>query len=228
MNILLYSIKLNNFKFIKFINNKTTIDILDNKLNTPYHYLSLYSKENELFNLFNFNDLFINKQNLFGETFLHTAINNNNDILIKYLIDKKILNRINLNLKDYKYELTVIHYLIVNNKDYFFNYFTNYNLNLQDYRGRSYLHYFIIYNKKNLIIDNNKLKFNYNLCDINGSTPLHLILQSSKFIDSKNIIDKFIKKTNLNLQDNKGNTSLYYLIKNNIWKNHIDILVNKN
>ena len=74
-------------------------------------------------------------------------------------------------------------------------------------------------------IDNNKIDFN--LSDIKGHLPLHILLLSDKYYKNKLILKKFIENTNLNLQDNKGNTCLYYLIYNNIWYEYEDILINK-
>ena len=50
-------------------------------------------------------------------------------------------------------------------------------------------------------IDNNKIDFN--LSDIKGHLPLHILLLSDKYYKNKLILKKFIENTNLNLQDNK-------------------------
>ena len=80
LNILLYSLKLNNNNIIKLIleYNNHNYDINDNNLYTPFHYLAKYSNINTC-KLFKFNNDFINKQNMYGETCLHIAINYNND-----------------------------------------------------------------------------------------------------------------------------------------------------
>lgn len=223
INCLLYSIKLNNKKIIKFLLDKTiNYTITDNNNNGILHYFSKYSTLDNIM-LLNLNKININKQNKFGETALHISINYNKYDISKYLINSNI----DLDIKDYKFELSAIHYLIVNNNLELLNNLNKINFTIQDYKGRNYIHYLIIYNKQKKlleILNTFKDDINYNMSDISGSTPLHLILQSNYFSESEKIIRILITKTKLNLQDNKGNTCLYYLLKNNIWKSYIDIL----
>jgi len=225
LTILLYSLKLNNDNIIKLIleHNNHNYDVQDNNQYTPFHYIAKYSDIN-ICKLFSFSNEYINKQNIYGETCLHIAINYNNDEVAKYIID----NKININIKDYKYELSAVHYMIINNKIDLLRSIKNIDYNTQDYRGRTYIHYFIIYNKQDLllnILNNNNI--NYNICNIKGLTPLHMILQSNKFKNSDEILRKMIQNTNLNLQDNNGNTCLYYLIKNDIWLEYKEELYKK-
>jgi len=225
LNILLYSLKLNNNNIIKLIleYNNHNYDINDNNLYTPFHYLAKYSNINTC-KLFKFNNDFINKQNMYGETCLHIAINYNNDDVARYIID----NNIDINIRDYKYEISAIHYMIINNKIDLLSTINNIDYNIQDYRGRTYIHYLILYNKQDLllkILDNKNI--NYNICNIKGLTPLHMILQSNKFKNNDNILRKIIHNTNLNLQDNNGNTCLYYLLNNDIWLDYKEELIKK-
>ena len=225
LNMLLYSLKLNNNDIIKLIleYNDNDYDINDNDLYNPFHYLAKYSNITTC-KLFKFSNDFINKQNIYGETCLHIAINYNNDIVAKYIIDSDI----NINIRDYKYEISAIHYMIINNKLELLSTIKNIDYNIQDYRGRTYIHYLIIYNKQELllkILDNKSI--NYNICNIKGLTPLHMILQSNKFKNNKTILKKMIQYTNLNLQDNAGNTCLYYLLINDIWLDYKEDLFNK-
>lgn len=226
LNCLLYSIMLNNIYITKLILKKNyNFDISDNNENAILHYIAKYSDLDTII-LFNLNNLNINKQNKYGETALHIAINHNNDNIVNFLIKSNI----NLDIKDYKYELSSIHYLIINNNLKIISQLENINFNIQDYKGRNYIHYLIIYNKQKLLLEilkKFKKKINYNMCDISGSTPLHLVLQSTYFVDSYEITRLLIINTKLNLQDNRGNTCLFYLIINEIWINYKNELENK-
>lgn len=223
LNIILYSLIKNNYDILKLINTTNFLyDITDNNNNTIYHYIAKYSSlENA--KLFKIDNNIINNQNNYGESCLHVAINFNNNDIIKWILNN---SNINLNIKDYKYELTAIHYAIINNKTHLFD-LKKIDLNVQDFKGRTYIHYLIMNNELSILnkISNNKI--NFNLSDIKGYTPLHILLLSSKYYNNKNILQKFIEHTNLNLQDNNGNTCLYYLIYNNLWQDYINILKKK-
>ena len=223
INIVLYSLIKNDIKLLNILNkNNFSYDISDSNGNTIYHYIAKYSSI-EIAKLFKIDTNIINNQNKYGESCLHVAINFNNTDIINWLLT---ISELNLNIRDYKYELTAIHYAIINNNINLIN-LNKINFNIQDFKGRTYIHYLIMYNETKYLesIDNNKIDFN--LSDIKGHLPLHILLLSDKYYKNKLILKKFIENTNLNLQDNKGNTCLYYLIYNNIWYEYEDILKNK-
>jgi hypothetical protein len=67
------------------------------------------------------------------------------------------------------------------------------------------------------------------MTNINGETPLHILLNSSIDIDmiNKNILDKIIMETDLNIQNNSGVTCFMLIIKNNLLAKFRELLVIK-
>ena len=93
------------------------------------------------------------------------------------------------------------------------------DINHQDFTGNSALHYCIIENNWEgvfLLID----KINKNLINLEGNTPLHLIIQlvnneSPNSIEVK-IAKKLMRETNVNIQNSDGSTVLHILAENKI------------
>lgn len=169
-----------------------------------------------------------------GETSIHIACN----LELTKIIQLLITYEININLQDYENEYTALHYIVnLNNKQILELLIeNNADPNIQDIYGNTPLHYTII--EKNYEIldillikykDDSSLeykKINYNLWNIDGKIPLHILLEQNTESITQ-YIDKIIKKSNMSIQDNNGNTCLHLLIMLNIWNKYIDILVNK-
>lgn len=164
-----------------------------------------------------------------GETALHIAINLKEFEIAKLLID----NDINIDAQDFSHEFTAIHYAASTGQNKIIEYLImkNANINIQDIYGNTALHYAIIednFDVINLLINNKKKEsyINFNLWNIHGDLPLHLILEkySSKY---DMFLEQFISKTNITIRNNEGISSFMYIIGYDLWKQYKDILVMK-
>jgi ankyrin repeat protein len=189
------------FYAIKFF-NKEAINIIFDYQNNFYSknsegenalHLAIKTNDLEIFKLVlgKITDINIKKNN--GETCLHLAIKYRAYDIIKYILKEYVDNggNINLNSTESKYNFSPLHYIFLS-LDFqlifiFSNYLTNFNPNIQDKSGNIFLHYFI-----NNIIQNStsykkddimnltdlvkKLNINYNLYNIDGNTPCHILL----------------------------------------------------
>ena len=95
------------------------------------------------------------------------------------------------------------------------------DINIQDFQGMTPLHYSIITKRINIFNLLTQLDVNFNLENINGDLPLHLILEKLNIP-----IEKIIKNTNLNIQNNEGNTCMHLLVQYN-WFKYSNILEHK-
>jgi hypothetical protein len=194
-------------------------------------------------------DINITKNN--GETCLHLAIKHRCYDIIKYIIleyieksEKSKSINVNLNLTEAKYNFTPLHYIFLSLDFQLIHIFSNclnlFNSNIQDKSGNIFLHYFIndiiqnsnSYKKENLLLTIDlikKLDINYNLYNIDGNTPCHiLLLNLDIFKNSYNIIiNGLIENTDLNIQNLNGESCLFLLIKNHFWKDVSNILIKK-
>jgi ankyrin repeat protein len=169
-----------------------------------------------------------------GENALHIAINLKETEIAKLLID----NNININSQDYSHEFTPLHYASSTGQNKIIEYLlkNNVDVNVQDIYGNTALHYAIMEDKLNIInllLNNeNKLQgnlqsdINYNLWNIHGDLPLHLILEKYSSIYEQ-YLEQFITKTNLSIRNNDSISSLMYIISLNLWKNYKKILSTK-
>ena len=221
-----YAIMFNNVEAIKLI-LKYNININELDFNGDnYLMYSIKYKNNEIFNLILNKNPFIDHQTNTGETILHIACNFGMYNIVKMLLKKNI----NVNLADYKIQITPIFYSIIRDNLELFNLLINKSdLKIQDVEGNNILHYAIKEKNKsiiNAIID--KID-DFNISNINGRLPLHLLLylnQNKILVSNINYI-KVINKTNLNILDNHGYSNLFLLVKFNIWKQIKKNLINK-
>jgi ankyrin repeat protein len=224
-----YTILFQNIEIFEYLIEISNLYIYDKHKNSLYHHL-IKNKYKLFLEKFIKKNININLLNLNFETATHLACLFNNTEIINILLEKK--PDINIRNKDAK--LTPFMITIYNNNNEIFEkmLLLEPNLNLQNKNGETGLHIAIIENNFriiDLIINNNKCKINYNLVNINGSTPLHLILnQIKKKINIENYnIEKFIKNTNLNIQDTEGNTCWHLLVILNIYDKYKNILKRK-
>ena len=252
---LYYSILFNNFEAVKLLyKNESDISIIDNKGNNIFMFaleykrtdMFLYLFENELKNKIDTYD-YINNKN---ESILQNAIIYDNTIVLDYFMNKNIMKNIEfikklVNNMEKEYGLTALHQCIILGKNDYAIKLLEYNadINISDYIGNTPIHYavieknfeFIEYIKKNNI----DITFSLNCSNMNGDTPLHLLLELDE-IDC-NVADKerykynylmillmFIEKTNINIQNNMGITSLYIMISKKLYNINsiVDILTN--
>ena len=224
-----YSILNSNINALKIILKfKPNINIKDNNGNNPLHYAIIKNNISIVKLLIN-TDININSRNNNGETPLHIACNYQLFDIVNILLK----NKANPNIVDYDNNLTpIIYSTSLNNikiSEILFNY--NADINISDSNGNNAINHSIMENIPyliNLYTSNNQNNFNF--FNINGKTPLHLILDS--YIDNKLDISSinfelFLNNTNINSQDNNGNTILFLLIISDLWKKYINILKNK-
>jgi len=167
-----------------------------------------------------------------GENVLHIASN----LQLLDIVELLIQNKIQVNVHDYTTEFTPLHYCVITNNSRLTELLINNgaDVNVQDINGNTPLHYIIMktnYKLFTLFMENKFTKNTiiFNLWNIEGDLPLHIFLKG--IIKNNEQHDEYlnimVEKTNLNIQDKDGNSCLYYLIKLDLWKHYIDILVKK-
>ena len=243
------------FYGIKFF-NKEIINIIFNYQNNFYSknsdgenalHLAVKTLDLDIFKLIliRITDINIRKNN--GESCLHLAIKYRAYDIIKYIISEyidKSNKNLNLNLTESKYNFTPLHYIFLS-LDFqlitiFSKYFHYFNANIQDKSGNIFLHYYInniiqnsdSYKKENLFFLTDltkKLDINYNLYNIDGNTPCHILLLNLDIFKKEYnvIINDLIENKDLNIQNQNGESCLFLLIKNNFWKEVTNILIKK-
>jgi hypothetical protein len=240
---LFYAIKFLNTEIIELIFNYQSNYYAKNIDGENALHLVIKTTDLNIFKLIltKINDINIKKNN--GETCLHLAIKYKAFDIINFILTN-FIDKINFNLTETKYNFTPLHYLFLSLDFQLINLFKKYldlfNPNIQDKSGNIFLHYFI-----NNIIQNHdsfknedllilidlikKLNINYNLYNIDGNTPCHiLLLNINIFKNNYNIIiNDIIEKTDLNIQNLNGESCLFLLIKEHFWKNVYNILNKK-
>jgi hypothetical protein len=104
------------------------------------------------------------------------------------------------------------------------------DFNLADFYGNTPLHYILIDKRIKYLPDLlTKPDINLTNTNINGETPLHLLLDLDNEIDQidSQILNKIILGSDLNLQDNNGVTCLMKIINQNLQNKFADLLVIK-
>ena len=245
-----YAIRFSNIECVKEIfNYMTNFSIKNNIGDTILHYSIRYLNL-EIFKYINLKIEDLNIQNNDGHTILHLIIKYNCSELLKYILLKYAnnLSSINFNSVDFKYNLSILHYLCIS-----LNYelliilddkIKLFNGNIQDNNGNIFYHYFINNISKlkditkseilkiiqiNQILKNN-IKFDFNLYNINGDTIGHILAYNIDFFINNQmnlIINWVLENSNLNIQNNDGISILFILVKNNYWEKYSNILINK-
>ena len=244
-NPLFYAIKFNNVEITKLIIENINNYFIKNYNGENALHLAINNQNIEIYKIIS---KYINNQNIktnSGESPLHLVIQNKCYDILKYMLEN-YNDKINFNDIEKKYNYSPLYYLVIIDIDIMFiniikDYITKFNGNIQDKSGNIFMHYFInnIYknfknnNEKNIIIDVynifKKIKFDYNLYNIDGNTCCHILLKNFEiFVNNFNIIlTDFIENTNLNIQNNDGHSCLFLLVKNNCWLETKNILIKK-
>ena len=165
----------------------------------------------------------VNVMNRNNDNALHISAHRNDTVMSQILLKEGIdPNKINK-----KHHLSIFDTIHNNNFILFEKIFSKLkNINQADHKGRTILHQCI--GKREFmqhLLDNNE-KLNYDAQDIDGYTPLHLLLKTSNINPDKTMIGKLIKFTKLNIQDYTGSTVLHYLFSKN-WQHYSGILEKK-
>ena len=210
---------------LKANSNPNTID--ENGNNSLH--LAVYSHNLNICKKIIEKDININAKTLIGETALHIACNFQLSDIIKLLVEQGI----DIDAQDYNNEITALVYSVNLNDNSTSKYLLYYgaNPNIQDFMGNTVSHYSIIeenYEILNELINPEKIKIkpNFNIHNINGELPIHLLLSKKVSFDD-NILSKLIDKSNLNFQDSSGNTPLHLICKQGIWNEYRNTLMKK-
>ena len=218
-----YTITLNNFNMFQKLYDISDLMLINHQKKNSIDICFDYDRTKFLKFVFSkisdFSFLSMNNNSL-----LQLAFNNDNDELIKILLEKNI----NFNNQELEYGLNILHQCIILDKtQYLEQIISKIDINQTDFIGNNALHYCIY--EKNLNIAKQLIKFDINLNQQNddGDTPLHLLFKLDK-VDYE-ILDYFLINTNLNLQNNDMKSITHYLIENNLLydEHYLDILKNK-
>jgi len=247
---LFYAIKFNNIDCINLIIDNMSNLLFKNKFGENALFLAIKSKNLDIFKLL-IQKIPINSTNSNKENILHVMIQNKTYDMFNYILHNfekyKILSLIN-GIESVN-NLSVFHYIFIYFDYEFLSILNNHNLlydinlNIQDNSGNTFYHYFInnivsinnitfsyinIINQITNILNN--LKFNYNLFNIDGNLPGH-ILADNIYIFNNNklniLINSIISNSNLNIQNFNGDSIFLILIKKKFWNNIKNILINK-
>jgi ankyrin repeat protein len=178
----------------------------------------------------------INSKTNNGETPLILSLKHQDKEFLNYLL----LNNVELNLIENKYNFTALHYVAYLDDLSIYNiiepYISKFDGNIQDKSGNIFFHYFInSLSKKNNSSDVLKIfniikknKFDYNIKNIDGNISAHLFLENIINIEEfDEILKDIIINSNLNIQNNNGDSCLFLLVKKKVWKKYLEILKNK-
>jgi ankyrin repeat protein len=223
-----YAIKMKNiFAIEQLLKYGSNLNIIDNNGYAAIHY-AIFTRDKKILELILKYTENINIRCSTGETALHIATN----LQLYEMCELLIKNKINLNIQDYTHEFTALHYATNLNslkllKLYIDN---NGDINIQDVFGNTVLHYTIIENNYEILnyIINSEIinKTNFNLWNIDGKIPLHILLEN--YVESfDEYMSKLIEKSNLNIRDNEGNSCLMFLVNLKIYSQFKSILIKK-
>jgi ankyrin repeat protein len=241
---LFYAIKFNNLEIVKLILENSNNFLIKNYAGENALHLAILNNNFEIYKII---IKYINNTNIKtnnNETPLHLAISNKSYEILKYMVEN-YKKELNFNIRDNIYQYTPLHYLVKKGVDLSLinileKVIKKFDGNLQDINGNIFFHYFFnninnnfiktdvkIYNDiYNILI---KIKFNYDLFNIDGDTCLHIIFNNIDiYIENlSSILNNFIKNTNLNLQNLEGNSCFFLLVKNNKWIDLKNLLIEK-
>ncbi len=228
LSALHYSVIFNNFDSFKLLLEYKADPYIISKEGSNVFEISLIYKRNQMIEYLLDLNYSLNFTSSNGETLLQIATTYNNTTIINRLLNSNI----NLNNTSSDFGLSVLHQSIIfNNFDLFKKLLNkNINYNAPDFYGNTPLHYILIdkrikYLEK--LMEKSDIKFN--ITNINGEIPLHILLDSDidlNDLDSK-VLNKIILESDLNIQNNQGITCLMKIINENLLVKLKDLLILK-
>ena len=233
---LFYAIKRGNKECISIILDNTRNFTIKNIKGYTAIQICIENSDFDIFKLVVDNYKNINLCNSKGLNILQLIVKNIKPKMLEYIL-LKFKNDINLNHTENNYNYSVLHYLfIINDLELIEIFFKNIDVknldvNIQDTSGNTFYHYYLYNINKNalkiydIICD---LPIKYNLFNVDGDTPCHIIVTYlNKFINYEIIVKNTIDNTNINIQNNIGNSILFLIVKENKWKDMFELLKNK-
>ena len=224
-----YSVIFNNYDAFKLLLENAADPYLISKDGSNVFILALMYKRNNFINHLLDKNYNINFRSSNGENLLQIAVNYHNNEIINKLLDTNInLNNINLD-----FGLNVLHQsIILDNFDLFKKLLSkNIDINIADFYGNTPFHYILTDKRINYLVPlfTTKPDIKFNLSNINGDLPLHILLGSDLLIEDidDGIINKIILETDLNIQNNQGITCLMLIINNSLLNKFRHLLVIK-
>lgn len=221
-----YCVIFNNLECFKLLLNYDADPLIrDNYGNNVMHLCLQYSQKTMI--LYLIDKINLNFLSTNNETILQVALNYKNIELINIFIDRNI----NINNQEKEYGLIALHQSVINNLSSITQKLIdkNSNVNAQDFYGNTPLMFALndeLIEQIQILIKNNNL--NYNLCNLNGETALHILLKNiNKYNNQDNMIKLLITHTDLNIQDNYGTTCLHYIINSDIFDIYTYLIENK-
>jgi len=241
---LFYAIKFNNIEIVKLIIENSNNFLIKNYSGENALHISIINNNFEIYKKI---IKYINNPNIKtnnGESPLHLTVANKSYDILKFMLDN-FKKELYFNNRENIYQYTPLHYLVINGVDLTLiniieKVITEFDGSLQDINGNIFFHYFFNnlnknFKKENVKMYNDiyniliKIKFNYDIFNIDGDTCLHIILNNIDIYmeNLSNILNHFINNTNLNLQNSDGNSCFFILVKNNKWLDLINLLIEK-
>jgi ankyrin repeat protein len=233
-----YSIIFNNFTSFKILYNANAdISIVDNTLNNIFTIclqnkrtnIFIYLLENELKKPMNMT-IYINSN---GESILQTALIYDNISVLDYIVSHPRFIENIANNAEKEFGLTALHQCVVLTKNKYALKLLEHgaDINRSDYLGNTPIHYAMIEKNFNFIesiIQKTNIKGTLNVSNLNGDTPLHLLLENTEITtDIVNItkyqysylhfLEFFVENTNINTMNNMGITPLHLLVDKKLW-----------
>jgi ankyrin repeat protein len=241
---LFYAIKFNNIEIVKLILENTNNYLIKNYSGENVLHITIINNNFKIFKIIIKYIKNINIKTNKGESPLHLAIYYKSYEILKFML-QNFNKELNFNIVENEYQFSPLHYLVKNGIDvqliYILeNIIKEFDGNLQDINGNIFFHYLFNnintnFNKIDAKMTTNiyniliKIKFNYDLFNIDGDTCLHIILNNIELYMEKftNILNHFIINTNLNLQNTDGNSCFFILVKKNKWIDLKNLLIEK-
>jgi ankyrin repeat protein len=241
---LFYAIIFNKIDIVKLLLENSNNLLIKNNAGKNALHLAIINNNFEIYKLIL---KYINNKNIQtnnGETPLHLTIYYKTYEILQYMLNN-FKKELIFNIRENIYQYTPLHYLVKNGIDLpliliLENVINEFNGNLQDINGNIFFHYFfnnlnINFKKTDVKIMNDiyniliKIKFKYDLFNIDGDTCLHIILSNINIYIKNfiNILNNFINNTNINLQNVDGNSCFFLLVKNDKWKDFKNLLIKK-